>query len=105
MIHPILKWVFWCKQIVGQFFNPAFKASQKSWEAALIFHEDAVTTNLPKWFWWQLLGKAKHAKKFLASTVNGDIVAIHGIGVAIHNLVASMHKLQLLMMILLQEKT
>jgi len=105
-LEPIARWIrhdtsdvetgILAQQVIGQFFNPAFKATQKSWEAALIFHEDAVTTNLPKWLWWQLSGKAQHAKKFLASTVNGDIVAMHGIGVAVHNLVASIHKLRLL---------
>jgi hypothetical protein len=46
--------------------------------------------------WWQLLGKARLAKKLLGSMVNEDIVAMHGIGVALHNLVASVHKLRLL---------
>lgn len=105
-LAPIAKWIrhetpaeepgILAQQIIGQFFNPTFQATQKSWEAALAFHEDAVTANLLKWSWWQLTGKAHNAKKILASTVNNDIVAMHGIGVAIHNLVASIHKLRLL---------
>jgi hypothetical protein len=75
---------------------PAFHATTESWEAALIFHEDASSTNLLKMVWWQLLGKARRAKKLLGSMVNEDIVAMHGIGVALHNLVASVHKIRLL---------
>jgi hypothetical protein len=105
-LEPIARWVrkktpelqprVLAQQLIGQFFNPAFQATEKSWEAAIIFHENAVTANFPKWLWWQLTGKAQRAKKVLASVTNDDIVAMHGIGVALHNLVTSIHKLSAL---------
>jgi hypothetical protein len=103
-LEPIARWIrhetpgmepgVLTQQIIGQFFNPAFHATPESWKAAVIFHEDATATNLPKIIWWKFLGKARKAKKLLASTVNNDIIAMHGIGVAIHNLVASIHLLR-----------
>jgi hypothetical protein len=82
------------QQIIGQFFNPNFQATSGSWAAALILHEDASSKNLLKILWWRLRGKGRRAKELLASTVNDDMVAIHGIGVAVHNLVASVLRLR-----------
>lgn len=103
-LEPIAKWIrnegpqaepgILAQQVIGHFFNPSFMATDETWQAALVFHEDAVMDSLPKWLWWQLLGKAATAKKELAAAVQQDIVAMHGIGVAVHNLVASLHKLK-----------
>jgi hypothetical protein len=82
------------QQIIGQFFYPDFKATHESWQAALILREDANSKNLPKILWWQLTGKARHAKELLGSLVNDDIVAMHGIAVASHNLVATVGRLR-----------
>ncbi|ANI89698.1 hypothetical protein A9P82_10595 [Arachidicoccus ginsenosidimutans] len=103
-LEPVAQWIrnenqdlepgIFAQQIIGQFFNPAFQATLKTWEAALIFHEDAVTANLLKWLWWQLAAKANRAKKCLAEATGNDIIAMHGIGIAVHNLTASLHKLK-----------
>ena len=82
------------QQIIGQFFNSDFRATPESWRAALILREDARSKNWPKMLWWQLTGKARRAKELLGSTVNDNIVAMHGIGVASHNLVAAAGRLQ-----------
>lgn len=82
------------QQVIGQFFKPGFKATPASWQAALILREDAISGNLPKMLWWQITGKARHAKELLGATVNDDSYAMHGIAVAAHNLVATMGKLR-----------
>ena len=44
--------------------------------------------------WWQIIGKAKHAKILLGSKVNDDVVAMHGVAIAAHNLVVTIRRLK-----------
>ena len=67
------------QQVIGQFFEPDFKATPESWQAALTLREDAVSNNIAKMLWWQVTGKARHAKELLGAMVDDNIVAMHGI--------------------------
>jgi len=102
-LEPLAKWIrqeingepgILVQQLIGQFFKPDFRATPESWQAALTLREDAISKNLPKMLWWQLMGKARRAKELLGSMLNDDLVAIHGIAVASHNLVATVGKLR-----------
>jgi len=102
-LEPLASWIrgeregepgILVQQLIGQFFKPDFLATTESWEAALALREVAISTNLPKILWWQITGKANHAKKLLGSLLDEDIVAMHGVAVAAHNLVATMQQLR-----------
>jgi hypothetical protein len=103
-LEPLAKWIrqesnepdagVLVQQIIGQFFKPDFRATPESWQAALILREDANSKNLPKMLWWQMTGKAKHAKALLGSMLDENLVAMHGIAVAAHNLVATAGRLR-----------
>ena len=81
------------QQIIGRFFNPTFHATPESWKAALTLSEESNANRL-KLTWGKLTGKYRRAKETLASTVNGDLLAMHGIGVAVHNLALSIQHLR-----------
>jgi hypothetical protein len=102
-LEPLAKWIrqetndepgVLVQQVIGQFFKPDFKATPESWQAALILREDAISKNLLKMLWWQVIGKARRAKEFLGAATNDNLVAIHGLAVAAHNLVATVRQLR-----------
>lgn len=75
------------QQVVGQLFSPAFKATEESWNAALVLNQAPRTLNLPLLAWWKITGKVDQAKQLLSGMVGGDLAAVHAIGVAVHNIV------------------
>jgi hypothetical protein len=78
------------QQIVGRLFKAEFNATPASWNAALVLNEAPRTVNPVSLAWWAATGKVEQAKQLLAGMVDGDLSAMHAIGVAVHNIVSSL---------------
>jgi hypothetical protein len=74
------------QQVVGSLFAPNFKATEDSWNAALVLDQAPRTMNLALLAWWALTKKVDRAKQLLSDMVGGDLAAVHAIGVALHNI-------------------
>lgn len=79
------------QQVVGQLFSPNFKATDESWNAALVLNQAPRTLNLPLLAWWKITGRIDQAKQLLSDMVAGDLAAVHAIGVALHNIVSGVN--------------
>lgn len=75
------------QQVVGSLFAPNFKATEDSWNAAMVLDQAPRTMNLALLAWWALTKKVNRAKQHLSDMVGGDPAAVHAIGVALHNIV------------------
>jgi hypothetical protein len=75
------------QQVVGSLFAPNFEATEDSWNAALVLDQAPRTMNLALLAWWALTKKVDRAKQLLSDMVDGDLAAVHAIGVALHNIV------------------
>ncbi|MGA7106340.1 MAG: hypothetical protein WBV28_20590 [Terracidiphilus sp.] len=75
------------QQAVGSLFVSNFKATEDSWNAALVLDQAPRTMNLALLAWWALTKKVDRAKQLLSDLVGGDLAAVHAIGVALHNIV------------------
>jgi len=75
------------QQVVGSLFAPDFKATAASWSAALVLDKAPRTMNPILMLWWTLTGRVDQAKRLLSGMVEGDLAAVHAIGVAVHNIV------------------
>lgn len=84
------------QELVGQTFNPSYKATEESWVAAVTL-DAAIRMKSPlKRIYWRVSGRVQRAKDVLACQVAGDKAAIHGTGVAIHNMVVALHAMKAL---------
>lgn len=79
------------QQVVGRLFDPGFKSTQESWDAALVLAEAPRSLNPIQLAWWALTKKVDKAKLQLADMVGGDLAAVHAIGVALHNIVSGVN--------------
>ncbi|MGA2729131.1 MAG: hypothetical protein ABSE96_15085 [Terracidiphilus sp.] len=79
------------QQVVGTLFAPNFKATEDSWNAALVLDQAPRTMNLALLVWWALTKKVDRAKQLLSDMVGGDLAAVHAIGVALHNIVSGVN--------------
>ncbi len=79
------------QQVVGALFVPDFKATQESWDAALVLGEAPHNLNPLQTVVWALNHKVDNAKALLAGMVGGDLAAVHAIGVALHNIVSGVN--------------
>jgi|ERR1035438_10132741 hypothetical protein len=79
------------QQVVGSLFAPNFKATEDSWNAALVLDQAPRTMNLALLAWWALTKKVDRAKQLLSDMVGGDLAAVHAIGVALHNIVSGVN--------------
>ncbi len=75
------------QQVVGSLFGADFKASQESWDAALLLDKAPRTLNPLLLASWAATHEVDKAKQLLSGMVGGDLAAVHAIGVAIHNIV------------------
>ena len=75
------------QEAVGRLFVPLFNSTPETWNAALVL--DAAPRNMNPFqiAWWALTRKVDKAKRLLASLVDGDLAAVHAVGVALHNIV------------------
>lgn len=79
------------QQVVGCLFAPKFRATEDSWNAALVLDQAPRTMNLALLVWWALTKKVDRAKQLLSDMVGGDLAAVHAIGVALHNIVSGVN--------------
>src|ERR1700722_2352765 len=79
------------QQVVGALFAPDFKATQASWEAALVLAEAPHNLNPLQTVAWAINHKVDEAKALLAGMVGGDLAAVHAIGIALHNIVSGVN--------------
>ena len=82
------------QQVVGRLFNPDFKATQASWDAAVVLDKAPRTMNPVLPVWWALTGKVDRARLLLAEMVGGDLAGIHAIGIALHNVVDGVNQMR-----------
>jgi hypothetical protein len=75
------------QQVVGRLFAANFTATQESWNAALVLDQAPRTLNVALLAWWAITAKVNKSKQLLSDMVNGDLAAVHAIGVAVHNIV------------------
>jgi hypothetical protein len=79
---------------VGRLFNPNFKATKASWDAALVLNKAPRTMNPILLLWWAVTGRVDRARLLLAEMVEGDLAAMHAIGVALHNIVDGVNRMR-----------
>lgn len=84
------------QELVGREFEPAFKASEESWAAAVTLAEAIRMKNPLKLLCWKIAGRSRSARNVLAAKVAGDRAGIHGTGIAIHNLLVALHSMKAL---------
>ena len=75
------------QQVVGALFVADFKASQASWDAAVLLDKAPRTLNPLQLASWAATHEVDKAKQLLSGMVGGDLAAVHAIGVAVHNIV------------------
>ena len=75
------------QQAVGSLFSTDFKATEESWNAALVLDQAPRTLNPVLLATWAATGEVDKAKQLLAGMVGGDLAAVHAIGIAVHNIV------------------
>jgi hypothetical protein len=79
------------QQVVGRLFARGFTATQESWDAAVVLDQALRTFNLAELACWSITDKVNQARQLLAGLVQGDLAAVHAIGVAAHNLVSGVN--------------
>jgi hypothetical protein len=75
------------QQVVGALFAADFKATADSWNAAVLLGKAPHTLNPLQLAEWAITKEIDKAKALLAGMVNGDLSAVHAIGIAVHNIV------------------
>lgn len=75
------------QQAVGSLFATNFKATQETWNAALVLDEAPRTLNPVLLAKWAVTGEVDKAKQLLAGMLEGDLAAVHAVGIAVHNIV------------------
>ena len=73
--------------VVGRLFNPGFKATSESWNAAVLLNKAPRTMNPILLLWWMLTHKVDRAKQLLSAMVGADLAGLHAVGIAVHNVV------------------
>jgi hypothetical protein len=79
------------QQLVGALFAPGFKATQDSWNAALVLAKAPHNLNPLQTAVWAVDHKVDQAKALLAPMVGGDLAALHAVGIALHNIVSGVN--------------
>jgi hypothetical protein len=79
------------QQLVGTLFAPGFKATQDSWNAALVLAQAPHNLNPLQTIAWTVDHKVDQAKVLLAGMVGGDLAAVHAVGIALHNIVSGVN--------------
>lgn len=79
------------QQVVGRLFVQNFQATPASWNAALALDKALHTKNPALIAWLALTKQVDRARQLLAELVDGDLAAVHAIGVAIHNVVSGVN--------------
>ena len=74
--------------VVGRLFAPGFRATEESWEAALVLDKAPRTMNPVLELWWALTHRVERAKRLLFAMVGGDLAGVHAVGIALHNIVS-----------------
>jgi hypothetical protein len=82
------------QQSVGRLFVESFTATDESWAAACVILESLGSSSALKMLWWRISGKLERSLALLASTVNGDLSAVNGIGVALHHVVDGLREMR-----------
>jgi hypothetical protein len=75
------------QDLVGKLFNPAFKATAQTWDAALLLNQAPRSMNPALLAWWKITHKVDRAKQVLSDAMQGDLAGVHAIGIAVHNIV------------------
>jgi hypothetical protein len=75
------------QDVVGKLFNPAFRATAETWDAALLLNQAPRCANPALLAWWALTHKVDRAKQLLSDAMQGDLAGVHAIGIAVHNIV------------------
>jgi hypothetical protein len=84
------------QDIVGKLFNPTFRATTDTWNAALLLNQATRTMNPLRLAWWAITGKLEKARQLLAQAMLGDLASVHAIGIAVHNIVSGMQTMRTL---------
>ncbi len=78
------------QEVVGRLFNPDFKATPDTWNAALLLSKAPRTVNPILLLSLALTDKLDRAKQLLSGMVGGDLAGVHAIGIAVQNIVNGM---------------
>lgn len=103
-LEPLSRWVrgegdddaigLLLQGMVGRLFNPAFKATAQTWNAALLLNEAPRSLNPVLLIWWALTHKVDRAKQLLSDAMQGDLAGVHAIGIAMHNIVSGLRRMR-----------
>lgn len=78
------------QEVVGRLFNPDFKATAETWNAAVLLSKAPRTMNPILLLSLALTDKLDRAKQLLSDMVGGDLAGVHAIGIAVQNIVNGM---------------
>jgi hypothetical protein len=84
------------QEATGQLFDPAYRATGRSWRDAKVLAGSAQSLLSLRVFLWQITGRLGVARKRLAAMVGDDRSGLHATGVAVHNLVQSLERMRIL---------
>lgn len=76
------------QEVVGRLFAPDFKATSASWDAAVVLDKAPRTMNPALLAWWAATRRVERSKQLLSGMVQGDLAAVHAVGIALHNIVS-----------------
>ena len=76
------------QEVVGRLFAPELKATQASWDAAVVLDKAPRTMNPALLVWWAATKRVERSKQLLSGMVQGDSAAVHAVGIALHNIVS-----------------
>ena len=84
------------QEATGQLFDPAYRATGRSWRDAKVLAGSAQSLLSPRVFLWRITGRLGRARQRLAAMVGGDLSGLHATGVAVHNHVQSLERMRIL---------
>lgn len=82
------------QEVVGRLFQPDYRGTPESWEAACLLDAAVRSFNPFRQLAWRLTGRIGRARKLLAERVASDPAALHATGIAVHNLVHAFERMR-----------
>lgn len=105
-LEPLARWIrgegsesevgMLIQELLGRLFLPTFVATPESWAAALVLAQAARSRKILTVLWWFVTGRVRRSQHLLADMVNGDLSAVHAIGIAVHNVVKGLLQMRCL---------
>ncbi len=77
------------QEVCGRLFDPDYRATPESWQAAILF-ANAANTDPFRRLWWTITGRLRRARDLLARLAKDDILAFHATTIGVHNIVHSL---------------